>query len=94
MTPYTKPVRKAPGVILLSTAQAAGQLMVSPHTLIDWRRPGFNGPSLPWVCLGRRIFYRSDDVAAFQSRLLRDRRYPVRSAALRSASPAQVAQAA
>ncbi|HEY0205260.1 MAG TPA: helix-turn-helix domain-containing protein [Acetobacteraceae bacterium] len=94
MTLHIKPTAQSPSVILLTTVEAAARLQVSPHTLIDWRRPGGGGPALPWVRHGRRLFYRADDVAAFMARELRDRRYPARLAAPPTGLPDHAARAA
>ena len=78
-THRTLPTRAAPGVLLLTTAEAAERLFVSPHTLVDWRRPGARGPDLPWVRVGKRLYYREDDLVAFMSRLLLERHHAVRT---------------
>lgn len=50
----------------LTTKQAAELLGVSHHTLIEWRRPNRFGPALPFVKVGRRVFYRPSDIRKLQ----------------------------
>jgi hypothetical protein len=47
---------------LVSDAEAAQILFVLPHTLATWRSEK-RGPA--YVKLGRRVFYRRDDLNAF-----------------------------
>ena len=46
----------------MTNKQAAAYLGISPRTLEDWRLTGF-GPR--FVKLGRRVFYRLQDLAEF-----------------------------
>lgn len=48
---------------LLSTAQAASYLGVTPHTLEVWRCVGRYG--LPFIKIGRLVRYRKTDLDAF-----------------------------
>lgn len=48
---------------LLTTAQAAEFLNISPGTLSNWRCTGRY--ALPWVAVGRRVRYRPQDLEQF-----------------------------
>lgn len=47
---------------LLSTQEVATRLRISVWTVIDWRRANRPGVQLPFVKIGRRVFYRTGDV--------------------------------
>ncbi|KAA2237079.1 helix-turn-helix transcriptional regulator [Salinarimonas soli] len=49
---------------LLLTTELARRWRLSPRTLEGWRRKGI-GPR--FVCIGRGVRYRLDDVAAFEN---------------------------
>lgn len=54
---------------LLTEHETAGMLRLSPGTLREWRikrRP--DAPFLPYVKLGRRVFYEPEAVRSFISR--------------------------
>ena len=51
---------------LISQQELAKLLGVTPKTLAEWNRHGFRGLTLPKVKIGRRVFYRPDDVVRFQ----------------------------
>ena len=67
MSPNQTPATETPEQpLLISTAQAAAMLTVSPMTLGQWRRSGV-GPA--YIRLATRVFrYRLTDVADFISR--------------------------
>ncbi len=67
MSPTQTPATETPEQpLLISTAQAAAMLTVSPMTLGQWRRSGV-GPA--YIRLATRVFrYRLTDVADFISR--------------------------
>lgn len=48
---------------LLTTDQAAKVLRLSPRTLERWRQEGKD--ELPYIDLGRRVFYELHDIRAF-----------------------------
>lgn len=47
---------------LLDTKQVAALLRLTPRTIINWRNAGV-GPA--YIDVGRRIYYRPQDVARF-----------------------------
>ena len=51
---------------LISQAELAKLLGVTAKTLAVWNRKGFRGLTLPKIKIGRRVFYRPDDVVRFQ----------------------------
>ena len=44
-------------------AAVARRWQVSSRTLQRWRRAG-TGPA--WLCIGRSVFYRADDIEAYE----------------------------
>lgn len=63
--PYRRPFDPETGSALLSAKEAASHLGVAVSTLASWRagRRGCTGPV--FVKIGRRVFYRLDDLNAF-----------------------------
>lgn len=61
LTPGAKPMPLNPDY-LLSTQEVATRLRISVWTVIDWRRSNRRGVELPFVKIGRRVFYRTGDV--------------------------------
>jgi len=57
--------------VLLTADEAASLLKIQPATLATWRVRGH--PHLPFVCVGRCIRYRRQDIAAFIDGHLADR---------------------
>lgn len=51
---------------LISQAALAKLLGVTAKTLAEWNRKGFRGLTLPKIKIGRRVYYRPDDVVRFQ----------------------------
>ena len=53
-------------VNLIPQKSLAVMLHVTVKTVIAWNRVGVNGRTLPKVRVGRKVYYRPDDVSRFQ----------------------------
>lgn len=72
----TPPARPATPRDLISTAEAAREIEVSPETLGRWRRKGFGPPFMALGPTGRTKKYSRAEVRAWLARQLRSPRVP------------------
>lgn len=63
--PSGSPPASPPMVSLLTTAELAAHWRLAPRTLQRWRTTS-RGPA--WLRLGGLVFYRAEDVEAFEAR--------------------------